>query len=97
MQQLIQDVRMKSVAGRATLGLALSAGAMSLVSVWFPVDRIWPGLAWAVVGCVAGLWAVQVMANPERSMGDVIAGVEAEPTAALPVPAPRLVRRGAIS
>jgi hypothetical protein len=95
MQKLIQDVRTRRVVGRATLGLALSAGALSLVSAWFPVGPMWPGLAWAVVACVAGLWAVQVVASPEQSMGDVIAGVEAEATAA--VPAPRLVRKGAIS
>lgn len=98
MESVIQEVRMRRLAGRATIGLALSASAMSLVSAWVvPLGPFWPSLAWAVVGCVAGLWAFQALAGPTAVMGDVIAGVEAEPPAVVPAPAPSVFRRGAES
>ena len=98
MQNAIEEVHMQSLAGKATLVLALSASAMSLVSAWVvPLGRIWPSLAWAVVACVGGLWALQLMTGQARTMGRVIAGVEAEPPPPGLAPAPSLGRRGARS
>ena len=98
MKNFIHEVRTRTLARRATLGLALSASAMSLLAAWLvPFGRVWPSLAWAVVGCVAGLWTIQIITSPAQAIGDVIAGVDAEsPTPALAAP-PRLVRKGARS
>jgi hypothetical protein len=96
MQNIIQEVQVKRLAGRATFGLALSASAMSVVPAWLlPLGGLWPSVAWAVVACVAGLWALQVMASAEQPIRDVIASVEAESPGAVLAPAPRPLRTGA--
>jgi len=93
MQYVVQEAHLRRLAGSATLGLAVSASGMSLVSAWLVPLGLWPSLAWAVVGCVSALWALQIVNRGERPIRDVIAGVDAELPGARPAPGRRLDRR----
>jgi len=96
MRNVIQRNPLNSTAGRATVALALSASGMSLVSTWLVPLGFWRSLAWAVLACASGLWALEVMNSLGRPIRNVIAWVEAEPPGAVQAPT-KQDRRGAFS